>query len=72
MADTKKLDAQDSAPADEGLVPAARLIAEAQDFLGVEPHVVAGALHGINDPELTVDAARERVNAWLATPAKEN
>lgn len=58
-------------PADPApdLIPVERLIAEAQDFLGVESYVVAGALHGQDATELTVAATQALVRTWLAKPA---
>lgn len=53
-------------------IPVGRLVTEAQDFLGVEPHVVAGALHGQRKSELTVDECRALVEKWLSTPVKED
>lgn len=50
-------------------VSVARLISQAGGFLGVESHVAAGALHGVRDPELTVDEARQRIDAWRAEEA---
>ena len=43
-----------------------RLIAEAPSFLGCEPHVAAGALHGTDKEFLTIAEAKEAVEAWLA------
>lgn len=47
-------------------IPKERLIEEADAYLGHPPHVAAGALHGVEDEELTVDQAKERVDDWLA------
>lgn len=43
-----------------------RLIREADDYAGVSPHVMAGALSEVEGEEFTVDEARERATAWLA------
>lgn len=41
-----------------------RLIAEANEFIGEPPHVVAGALHGADEDYMTLDALKERVKKW--------
>lgn len=45
-----------------------RLVAEANEFLGYPPHVVAGALHDVRKQNLTVDETKNLVNKWLAKP----
>jgi hypothetical protein len=42
-----------------------RLIAEAQSFLGHPPHVVAGALHGVDQEYLTIKEAESAVDSFL-------
>jgi hypothetical protein len=42
-----------------------RLIEEAEDFLGQPSHVVAGALHGVEDAYLTVQEAETLVSDFL-------
>lgn len=42
-----------------------RLIGEAEDFLGQPSHVVAGALHGVEDAYLTVQEAESLVDDFL-------
>jgi len=69
--DDKAEAAVKSAPS-EPRIPVTRLKAESIDFLGVEPHVVAGALHGRHDTELTVSDVRNRVQEWLSTPVEED
>lgn len=46
-----------------------RLISEGEGLLGYEPHVVAGAMHGVDKEYLTVDQAKARVERWLDSPA---
>jgi len=42
-----------------------RMIAEAAAFAGIEPHVMAGALHDYEDDEITVADAKAACKAWL-------
>ena len=48
-----------------------RLQAQAGDFFGQPPHVVAGALSSVNRKELTIEEAEAAVKAWLKSPVKE-
>ena len=62
MADDKTTD---KAPASEKKFPARRLVEEAHAFFGVAAHVVAGALHGIEqEAELTVAEASRLIEAF--------
>lgn len=45
-----------------------RLINEAGAFLNQPSHVVAGALHGVDRKNLTLDEAEAAVDAWLKQP----
>lgn len=47
-----------------------RLIAEADDRLGVPPHVAAGAFASIRKQNLTVDEAKKTVTDWLKRPVE--
>lgn len=44
-----------------------RLIAEADEFLGEPPHVVAGALYGIDKEYLTVGEAQKLVSNFMSS-----
>lgn len=59
------------AESDGDRFPVDRLISEGENFLGHPSHVVAGALHAVNRKELTLDEAREAVDAWLSTPVPQ-
>jgi hypothetical protein len=56
-------------PEDAESIPVERLIHE--PFTSYPSHVVAGALHGVNRQNLTVEEAEAAVKAWLQTPVKE-
>lgn len=50
--------------------PRERLINEAYQFIGEEPHVVAGAISAIHKQNLTVAEVKAAVKAFLATEVK--
>lgn len=43
------------------------LIEAAYSVLGVQPHIVAGALYDVTEP-LSLEAAKEKVEAFLKRP----
>jgi hypothetical protein len=45
-----------------------RLLRDAQPLLGLDTHVVAGALHASTEEYLTIDEARALVETWLTAP----
>lgn len=45
-----------------------RLIADADLLLGVGPNIVAGALHGVDTPYLSVAEAKSLVQDFLTRP----
>lgn len=55
-------------PEDAEAFPVERLISEAGAFLNQPPYVVAGALHGVDRKNLTLDEAQAAVDAWLQQP----
>ena len=70
---TPKEAVKEAEPAsDSEEIPVERLISEGGAFLGQEPHVVAGALAGVNRKKLTVEEAQAAVDAWLKQPVKED
>jgi hypothetical protein len=46
-----------------------RLIDDGEGLLGHPPHVVAGAMYGVDKEYLTADEARKLVEQWLDSPA---
>lgn len=54
----------------EEAIEVERLVAESRGFLGVPPHVAAGALSGVTKSSITVADAKKRVDKWLETEVK--
>jgi hypothetical protein len=51
--------------------PVSRLSgADSIALVGYPPHVVAGALAGVNRSKMTLDEAKAAVSAWLGSPVK--
>lgn len=46
----------------------ARLIADAEKLVGRKASDVAGALHGVEKKNLTIEETQAAVDAWLVTP----
>lgn len=57
-------EATDKKGAEAPTYPVERILAESGDFLGVAPHVVAGALARITKKNLTLDEVRDAVKAY--------
>ena len=49
-----------------------RLVAESGDFLGVDPHIAAGAFSGQNKKNFTLDEAESLIQKWLKRPVEED
>jgi hypothetical protein len=71
-ADEPKQQQAAAAQKQQKTVTVERLIANAEDYLGVGNFVAAGAFHGTDEQEeMTVDEAKQRVETWLNTPIEE-
>lgn len=70
--ETPKEAVQAAEPAEDALeFPVERLISEGGPLLGHEPHVVAGALSGVNRKNLTIEEGKAAVSAWLKKPVSQ-
>lgn len=60
----------DEQPPEEQTFPRERLIAEAEDFTGHPPHVVAGALAHLDarKQHFTLDESVKAIKDWLKKP----
>ncbi len=56
---------------DDTLIPRERLIAQAREFTGFEPHEVAGALAGVDGDAFDPGHAKEITSQWLVKPEEE-
>lgn len=63
MADAQSKKAEPKAAAPRYSVT--RLMQDSVAFTGYPAHVLAGALHGDDREELTVDAAKKAIETWL-------
>jgi len=81
MADTTKHEAKPAKPSapepaaepksGAEAFPVERLITEAEAFMGCSTQAAAGAFHELpSDQSLTVEEAKQRVDAWLCHPLK--
>lgn len=70
--ETKKEPAKDKEPAEEK-VERARLVNQSYEFFGVGPHVVAGALHGLDRraTAFTPSEAQAEIEKFLKRKVKE-
>jgi hypothetical protein len=48
-----------------------RLVEDAVDLTGYQPHEVAGAVASTGKSEMTAEEARNATHAWLASPVEE-
>lgn len=48
-----------------------RLVKDSEGFLGVPSHVAVGALYGFTK-DLTVEQAKQKVDAWLKRPEEKD
>jgi hypothetical protein len=62
-----KAEAED-APNKDDLIPRDRLIAQAREFTGYEPHEVAGALHSEKGDAFDPKDVKQLVRDWLKKP----
>ncbi|GIO33257.1 hypothetical protein J2TS6_43980 [Paenibacillus albilobatus] len=53
----------------ESKYPIDELSAHAEALFNVRPEVLAGALHGVNQSELTIDEAKKAVDQFLKRKA---
>lgn len=73
MAETQtKTPDKEKADEKEPTFPVSQLISESRHLLGVSRHVAVGALYGAKDSaEMTREAAKKRVKAFLGKAAQE-